>query len=323
MLLRVLGWLTLVFATTTAAATADVAIDLRAADPVAGMPVISADRLNFMRAYRRWRPGCKHPDIAVESGGIDPSVDEPEYTTAPLVGGCGEPFDAYAGNVAMINASMSDTQCGSAVLQGKLTASLPASFEAAGMRVDVSAAAAGVLLTINRPGHRAKAWQGARRVVTDATPTAVRAWYAVEVDGRRQVAVLVVATEPDGTVAERWLEVWATPAPAKPDAVSVARAWLLALAAGDAPALTELSSASLDRAGLEPARYAALYDPAEVETISAKKLPPAVKANQKRLAALARKGHTLVQLAVDDGGRPLVVILAVKAGKVAAVVEGR
>src|SRR5690349_2136790 len=90
--------LTLLLLATPAAA--DVTIDLTSKDPVSALPAVSSDGVNFLRPYRRWRPKCRNADVHVEMGGIDRSVDEPQYANAQLLGGCGEARDAFEGNVS-------------------------------------------------------------------------------------------------------------------------------------------------------------------------------------------------------------------------------
>jgi hypothetical protein len=322
-----------------APATADVTVDLRAADPVAGLPVISASRTNFMRAYRRWRTNCKQPDVFVEDGAIlfDGS---PQYSYAQLIGGC-EPIDKYAGNVGAINASMKSAQCSTAAIRGQLVTAVPASFEAAGMRVDVSATATSAHVTIDR--FAVNGWTGDRRVTIGMPVFEVRGWYMVEASGRRQLALLLAGKQADGTIVERWIEVWASRLRLR-GPIDVARTWLLALAVKDRGVLgrtsvvpfeqvgmgTECAARATKDAELGPlldcvsktgARYAPLYDELEFSTIAATKIPAGLATSAPRIAELAKTGHTLIQFETDDATQVFAMVLAVRAGKVAAVFE--
>ncbi|MBL9012613.1 MAG: hypothetical protein JNL83_00460 [Myxococcales bacterium] len=332
--------------------TADVAIDLRAADPLAGLPAIAKNKLNFLRAFRTWRPGCKKPDIYVESGAIEASVDEPQYTTIPLVGGCGEAPDEHAGNVSAINASLSKTQCSTAAVRGDLVAKLPAAFEAGGFRVEVTANASSAHVTINKlakPGT----WTGGRRMQTAITPQEVRGWYLVESRGQRQLAVLLSGAGPDGTISERWMEVWAKKAQQPTAPIDVARTWLLAAAARDATVLAKTTGLPFERIGFSPAepsagacktarsartaedlvgvldcvlaaapaRYASLFDEAGFSKITAKQIPPELEPHAAVLAGFAKTGHTLVWFTNDDERGETNVVFAIKGSKVAAALE--
>lgn len=331
---------------------AEVSVDLRAPDPVAALPAVSADKLNFLRAYRRWQPTCKQPDIFVEDGGIEMSVDEPQYSSTQLIGGCGEALDAFSGNVNAVNASMSNTKCGSAALRGTVTAKLPATFEAAGMRIDVSAAATSAHVTINRLAS--DGWTGGRRMSVDAAPIEVRGWYVVELKTTRQLAVLIATKAANGVVTERWMEIWATKPAGKPAPITVARTWLLAVAAHDASALARVTAAPFERVGfvsnanagaggcatkrtakkakdLAPvidcvlaeasARYVELYDEQEFFALDLRKLPPELAGDAAALRKLAKAGHALVQFATSDARGSVTVALAIKNGKVAAAIE--
>lgn len=335
--------------TVSPSAMAEVAVDLRATDPVAALPAVSADKMNFLRAYRRWRPKCKQPDVFVEDGGIDVSVEEPQYSSTQLIGGCGEAFDAFAGNVKAVNASMSNTRCGSAALRGTLTAKLPATFEAGGMRVDVTGAASSAHVTINRLATNA--WTGGRRMTLDASAFEVRGWYVVDLKTVRQVAVLVATKAADGVVTERWMEVWANKA-RKTTPVDIARTWMLAVAAGDAGALARVTAVPFERVGVESergtpacaklqtakkasalapvldcvivdasARYVELYDEQEFFKLDPQKLPSELAGDAAALRKLAKTGHALVQFATSDARGSITVALAIKNGKVVAVFE--
>ena len=345
-------WLVFVGSTVSVPAVAEVAVDLRAADPVAALPAVSADKLNFLRAYRRWQPKCKRPDIFVEDGGIEATVQEPQYSSTQLIGGCGEAYDAFSGNVNAVNASMTNTKCGSAALRGSITAKLPATFEAAGMRIDVSGAATSAHVTINRLATTG--WTGGRRMSVDAAAFEVRGWYVVELKTTRQLAVLVATKAASGVVTERWMEVWATKPPGKPAPLDVARTWLLAVVAHDASALARVTAVPFERVGfasvgndrasecatkrnakkakdLSPvldcvladasARYVELYDEQEFFALDLRKLPPELASDAVVLRKLAKAGHALVQFAVSDARGSVTVALAIKNGKVAAVFE--
>lgn len=337
--------LALCVAMTSAPAGAEVAVDLRASDPVAALPVVSANKLNFLRAYRRWRPSCKRPDIFVEDGGIDLSVEEPQYSSTQLVGGCGEAFDAFSGNISAVNASMSSTQCSSAALRGKVTAVLPTSFEAAGMRVDITAASTSAHVTVNRLATAT--WTGGRRMTLDATPYEVRGWYVVDQKSARQLAVLLATKSRDGTIAERWMEIWAKKPSGKLAPVDVARNWLLAFAARDNAALVKLTGVPFERNGLGSAacakarakkpgelgaaldcavaasatRYVGLYDEQEFFKVEPRALAPELSAHAAALTKLAKGGHTLVQFASKDARGEVTLAFAIKNGKVTAVFE--
>lgn len=348
------GVLLLVVALFAASAAADVVIDLKARDPVAGLPAISGDGTQFLRPYRRWRKGCKKPDIVVEWGGIDPEVTEPEYSSAPLVGGCGEKADEFAGNVVAVNESMRDTQCRSAPVRGKPKEKLPATLDADDLEVDITATPQTVFIAINKLERTTGAWTGGRRVELPGVPTEVHGWYLAEKKSQRQLAVLIAAQEPDGTIGETWIEIWLRKVAAKPTAEQVAADWLLALAEHDAALLANLTAAQFERMGFEPAggdqaepctklraakkkdqvagvlacalvdgpaRYAMLFDPDELGTIKAKQIPKDLAAHKKKLSKLAGKGHTLVQFHVQQDGWYLQVVLAVKGGKVTAAAE--
>ncbi len=304
----------------TAPARADVSIDLRAKDPVAALPAVSADGTNFLRPYRRWRTGCKRADLHVEFGGIDRSVAEPEYSSAPLIGGCGEAIDAYQGNVAMINESLRDTQCSTAPRRGSLIAKLPASLVADGLRVDVTATADSAHVMINKLERVVGAWTGSQRVQVSGTPLEVRGWYIVDHRSTHEIAILVSVREADGTIAERWVDVWLDTVARTPGPVDVARTWMLALAEGDATALAATTLTPVVRVGSAgpPARYAALYDGEEFVKITSRQIPAELKAHKK---ALSRPGLTLVQFTADDAAGAVVVVLGVKKGKVAVVAE--
>ena len=330
---------------------ADVSIDLKHPDPTMRLPLISADGTNFLRAFRRYKKGCRAADVFVEDGGIDASVAEPQYSQTQLLGGCGEKRDAFQGNVAPVNESMRGTRCQTAAKRGRLMKRVPATFEADGMRVDVTGNLTSAHITINRLDRTiAGAWIGGRRMMTDTAVFDVRAWYVVDQKDRRQLAVLVGGRQRDGTTLERWIEVWAVKAPAKPskDPIEVAKRWLLALAARDAKALAATSAAPFERVGFEPMgprgkaceakrkaqkatdlaavldcaigeaiRYASLYDEQEFAKLG--KQGPELKPHAKMLQALAGKGHHLVALSTDT----VTVVFAVKGDKVAAVIEAK
>lgn len=336
----------------TTPVTADVAIDLRAADPVAGLPAVAKNKLNFLRAFRKWRTGCKKPDIFVESGAIDASVDEPQYTTIPLVGGCGEAPDEHAGNVSAINASLSKTQCSTAALRGDLVAKLPAAFEAGGFRVEVTANASSAHVTVNKLS-KAGTWTGGRRMQTAIVPQEVHGWYIVESRDKRELAVLLSGREPDGTISERWMEVWTKKAQQPTAPIDVARTWLLAVAARDAKVLVKTTGLPFERIGFSPAdatasacetarsartagglvavldcvladapaRYVSLFDEAGFSKITAKQIPPELEPHAAVLAGLAKTGHTLVWFTNDDERGETNVVFAIKGSKVAAAVE--
>lgn len=353
-MIRKLGVGVLVAAWLIAPAAADVEIRIDAKDPVAGLPAVSADGTQFLRAIRIWRKRCKKADISVEWGGIDPSVSEPEYSSAPLVGGCGEAADAYAGNVAVVNETMRNTQCVSAPVHDKQARVLPADFEADGLRVLVTATPETAHVQINKLQRTAGGWTGGRRVVLGGKPSALHGWYVAEQDGERQLALLITALETDGTIREHWVEVWLRKVVSKPSAEDVARDWMLALADGDAAMLASLTATGFERIGLEPAtgelaascptlrvarkkaqlgpvldcaiagaaaRYTLLFDEDELTRIKAKQIPVGLKASKARLGKLAGKGHTLVQLHVEQDGWYVDVVLAVKGGKVAGAFE--
>jgi hypothetical protein len=352
--LRLGAVLVLVVALLAAPAAADVVINLKAKDPVAALPAISGDGTQFLRPYRRWRKGCKKPDIIVEWGGIDPEVTEPEYSSAPLIGGCGEKSDAHAGNVVAVNESMRETQCHSAPVRGKPKEKLPATLDADDLKVDISATKQTVFIAINKLERTKGAWTGGRRVELAGVPTEVHGWYLAEKKDRRQLAVLVAAEEPDGTIGEQWVEIWLRKVPAKPKPAQIAADWLLALAENDAALLASLTAAPFERMGFEPAagdraepctklraakkkdqlesvlacalvdgpaRYAMLFDPDELGTIKTKQIPKDLAAHKKALSKLAGKGHTLVQFHVQQDGWYLQVVLSVKGGKVTAAAE--
>lgn len=333
-------WLVLVLLPSLA--FAEVSVDLDAADPVANLPVISADRLNFLRPFRRWRKGCKKPDIYVEDGGIDASVVEPQYSTTQLVGGCGEAVDAFAGNVGAVNASMSSTKCSRAAKRAVITEKLPAHFEAEGMQIDITANATSAHVTVNRLNMQVGAWVGGRRMSIPMAVQEVHGWYVVETAGTRQLAVLLSGRESDGTIAERWMEVWATKASAKPQTIDVARTWVLAVAMQDAEALLRVSAAPFERVGLgakdcartatkaselpaflgcsfaDPARYVGLFD--EQEFAKLRSTPAPLAGQAKLLARLAKKGATLVLFSGEDEAGTVELVIAVKNGKVIGAV---
>ena len=273
------------------AAPADVTIDLRASDPVAALPAVSSDGVNFLRPYRRWRPRCKRPEIHVEMGGIDRAVEVPEYATAQLVGGCGEPIDAFAGNVSMVNESLHDTKCSTAPDRGTMKATLPATFVAGTLTVQVTATRDSVLVLADPRAAGAGARRGGRRAFTAGVPIEVHGWYLVDRGANRALAVQISARETDGTVAEQWIDVWLDLVPKSPGPLDVARAWLRA-----------------------SARYGAGYDPAEVAKTTTRKLPRDLTAHKK---ALSKPGLTLVEYTGAD--TPLV--LGIKSGKVTVVAE--
>ncbi|HEY5935137.1 MAG TPA: hypothetical protein VIU61_10895 [Kofleriaceae bacterium] len=340
-----------ILAALSAPAIADVSINLKHPDPTFQLPLIAADGTNFLRAFRRYKRGCKSSDLFVEDGGIDASVAEPQYSQTQLLGGCGEAREAFAGNVAPVNESMRGTKCKTAAKRGRLAKRVPATFEADGMRVDVTGNATSAHITINRLDRAvAGAWTGGRRMGTETAVFDVRAWYLVDQKDRRQLAVLVGGRQRDGTTIERWIEVWATKAPAKPskDPVEVAKRWLLALAARDAKALAAASAAPFERIGFEPPgergkaceakrkaqkpaelapvldcalgeslRYASFYDEQEFAKLG--KRGPELEPHGKTLQALAGKGLQLVAFSTDTA----TVVFGVKGDKVAAVVEAK
>jgi hypothetical protein len=302
-------------------AHAEVSVDLRAADPVATLPVVSADKQNFLRAYRRWKPKCKKPDIFVEDGGIDVSVDEPQYSSTQLVGGCGEAFDAFSGNVIAVNASMSHTKCGAAAKRDTITEKLPAHFEADGMQIDVTGTPGSAHISVNRLAT--KGFVGGRRMELEGSPTEVHGWYVVEQKKTlRQVAVLFATKAKDGTIMEKWMEVWAKPATA-PKPIDIAQNWLLATAAKDTAALARSSAKTLTRAdtGDHAARYGELFDEREFSTLDAKKLPPELADDAVALTKLAKAGHSLIEFTTSDSKGTATLAFAIKGGKVAAVFE--
>ncbi len=334
-------------------AAADVEINLKAKDPVAGLPAVSADGSQFLRAMRTWRKSCKKPDITVEFGGIDPTVAEPEYSSVPLVGGC-EAADTYAGNVGMVNESMRATQCVSAPIHDKQARPLPADFEAEDLRVEISTTEETAHLQINKRERATGTWTGGRRVELGGHPSALHGWYLVEHGKHRQLAVLVTARDPDGSIHEHWVELWLRKVVAKPTAEDVARDWMIALADADAARLASLTATGFERVGLEPttgelatscatlrvakkkaqlgpvldcaiaggaARYTMLFDEEELTRIKAKALPPELAASKAKLNKLAGKGHTLVELHVEQDGWYVFVVLAIKGGKVAGAFE--
>lgn len=272
-------------------AAADVTIDLRAKDPVGALPAVSSDGVNFLRPYRRWKPTCKQPDVHVEMGGIDRSVDEPQYATAQLIGGCGEAVDAYEGNVSMVNESLRETKCSTAPDRGTMKAKLPASFGAGTVTVQVTGASDSALVLVDpvekKPGVRA----GERRMQVNGTPLDVRGWYLVDRGKNHALAVLVSVKEKDNVVSEQWIDVWLDPVPKTASPLDLARAWLRA-----------------------SSRYAPLYDPVALEKITAKKIPKDLAAHKK---ALAKPGMTLVLYETDDA----TVVLGIKKGKVEVVAE--
>ena len=272
-------------------AAADVTIDLRAKDPVSTLPAVSSDGVNFLRPYRRWKPTCKKPDVHVEMGGIDRSVDEPQYATAQLMGGCGEPVDEFEGNVSMVNESLHETKCSTAPDRGTMKAKLPASFGAPSLMVSVTAATDSVLVLADPPQRAAGARAGERRVQVNGAPLEVHGWYMVDRGKNHALAVLVSVKEKDNVVSEQWIDVWLDPVPKTASAVDIARAWLRA-----------------------SSRYAPLYDPMALEKITAKKIPKDLAAHKK---ALSKPGLTLIAYETDDA----TVVLGIKKGKVEVVAE--
>lgn len=270
---------------------ADVTIDVRAKDPVAALPAVSADGANFLRPYRRWRPACKGADLHVEMGGIDRSVEVPEHASAQLLGGCGEPVDAYEGNVSMVNESLHETKCSTAPDRGKPRSKLPASFVVGGLQVRVTAGPDSALVLADpverKPGARA----GERRMQLAGTPQEVRGWYLVARGANHALAVQVSVRERDGTIGEQWIDVWLDPLPRSAGPIDAARAWLRA-----------------------SPRYAPGYDPLAVEKITARAIPRELAAFRK---ALSKPGLTLVLYSTDDA----TVVLGVKKGKVEVVAE--
>lgn len=274
-----------------APAAADVTIDLRSKDPVAALPAVSSDGVNFLRPYRRWKPKCKAPDVHVEMGGIDRSVDEPDYANAQLLGGCGEAVDAFEGNVSMVNESLRETKCSTAPDRGTMKAKLPASFGAGGFQVAVTGSPDSALVLVEpvarKPGERA----GERRMQLAGAPLEVHAWYLVDRGKNHALAVQVSVREKDGVVGEQWIDVWLDALPKTPTPIDVARAWLRA-----------------------SPRHAPAYDPAALEKITTKKIPAALAAHKK---ALSKSGLTLVLYETDEA----TVVLGIKKGKVEVVAE--
>jgi hypothetical protein len=347
------GGFVLVTMLLTAPAAADIVIDLEADDPVAALPAIADDGSVFVRPLRRWREGCPEPDLFVEWGGIDPEVTEPAYSSAQILDGCGERADAYAGNLVAITEAMRDTAARSAAVQGEETA-LPAVFDAEDLEVEVSATPETVFVQINKLERTTDAWTGGRRVEIAGVATEVTGWYLVEQDARRQLSVRIVAELRDGTIAEEWIDVWLRRVTDDPGAEQIAADWLLALAEDDLDLLASMTATPFQRLGFEPAagelaetcakrrfarkaeqledvlgcalvhspaRYAMLFDPDELETITAREIPRDLGPHRSRLIRLAGKGHTLVQFHVQQDGWYVQVVLAVKGGKVTAAAE--
>jgi hypothetical protein len=274
-----------------APAAADVTIDLKSKDPVSTLPAVSADGVNFLRPYRRWRPKCKNADVFTEMGGIDRSVDEPQYATAQLLGGCGEARDAFEGNVSMINESLHETKCSTAPDRGTMKAALPTSFGAGTFSVSVTAGPDSVLVLADPPAGAAGARAGERRMQVAGKPSEVHGWYLVDRGKNHALAVLVTVREADGTVSEQWIDVWLDAVPKKPAPMDVARAWLRA-----------------------SSRYAPGYDPMALEKITAKKIPAELAAQKK---ALSKPGLTLVAYETETD----TLVLGIKKNKVEVVAE--
>ncbi|HUQ02522.1 MAG TPA: hypothetical protein VM261_08505 [Kofleriaceae bacterium] len=273
-----------------APAHGDVTINLRAKDPVAALPAVSSDGVNFLRPYRRWRKACKTPDLHVEMGGIDRSALEPDYANAQLLG-CGQGVDTYEGNVSMINESLHETRCSTAPDRGTMKAALPATFTAATFTVTVTGDASSALVLADPITPTRSSRAGERRMDLRGAPLEVHAWYLVDRGLNHALAVNVSVREQDGTIGEQWIDVWLDAVPAKPDPVAVARAWLRA-----------------------SARYGTSYDPRGVEKITAKKLPKAFAKQQK---AFAKAGTTVVLYESDAG----TIALGIRMGKVALFAE--
>ncbi len=337
-------WLVVCLVVASSEARADVAINLKAKDPVAGLPAISADGTRFLRSFKVWKKGCKKPEIQAEYGQIDASDLEPQYSSVPLIGGCGEAVDAYEGNVSAVNESLRDTQCASAVVKGKTKQAIPASLDVEGVKVAITTTKHTVQILINPLARTAGTWTGGRRVELPGA-TEIHGWYVVDQGDDRQLALLFAAPDADGNVTERWIEVWMHQVPAKPTAVDQARTWLLAVALGDAATLAEVSGATFERGGLGApeckekaakkkeqvaavltcavgvaARYAELYDEVEFETIKVKALPKSLKPYKKKITKLAKKG-SVVQFHVEQDGWNATVVFVVKAGKVIGAFE--
>lgn len=334
----------LVVVAVEAPARADVAINLKAKDPVAALPAISSDGTQFLRAFRVWKKGCTRPEIQVEYGAIDPTDTEPAYSSMPLVGGCGDAVDAWERNVAAVNESMSDTQCGSATVRGKKKEPIPATIEIEGVQVAIATTKQTLSILINPLVRTAGAWTGGRRVELPGA-TELRGWYLVDQGADRQLAMLFTVPDADGGVTERWVEVWMRKVPEKPTAVDLARSWLLALAQANAAVLAELTGATFERGGLGGTdckqkvakkaaqvagvltcalavapRYAELYDGVELEPIKPKALPKALKAHKKKITKLAKKA-SLVQFHVEQDGWDATIVFVVKGGKVIGAFE--
>lgn len=269
---------------------ADVTIDLRAKDPAALLPAVSADGVNFLRPYRRWRKACKTPDLHVEMGGLDRTVDEPDYATAQLLG-CGQAPDAYAGNVSMINESLRETRCSTAPDRGMMTTALPATFTAGTYTVTITGDAGSALVLADPITPTRSSRAGERRMELRGAPVEVHAWYLVDRGLNQALAVNVSVREPDGAIGEQWIDVWLDAIPAKPVPVAVARSWLRA-----------------------SPRYAASYDPRGVAKITAKQIPAALASHKK---SLAKPGTTLILYEGDAG----TVVLGIRANKVAVIAE--
>jgi hypothetical protein len=271
-------------------AVADVTINLRTKDPVSALPAVSADGVNFLRPYRRWRATCKTPDLHVEMGGIDRTALEPDYSTAQLLG-CGQAVGTYEGNVSMINESLRATRCTTAPDRGTLKTALPATFTAATFTVTVTGDAGSALVLADPITPTRSSRAGERRMELKGAPLEIHGWYLVDRGLNHALAVLVSVREQDGTIGEQWIDVWLDAIPARPDAVAIARTWLRA-----------------------SDRYGASYDPRGVEKITAKKLPKAFAKDQK---AFAKPGTTVVLYESDAG----TVALGIRMNKVALFAE--
>jgi hypothetical protein len=303
------------------------------------LPAVNPDGSTFIRAYRRWARGCKKPEVHVEWGGIDPTDEEPQYSEAQVVAGCGQKQTDFDGNRDVVLDIVLEKGCRTAGARGALDVAVPGTATADGLSIELAGGARTVTAIVTGD------WSGSRHVDVGGTPVKVRDWYLVDLGKQRQLAVRVQVAAPDGGAHERWIEIWL--GKGKPLVPEVAaRAWLGRLVAGDAAGLAAASATPFERIGLEPAepaaakkcakkrtaarkkqlagvlacalvdapaRLAAAWDEDGFEEILLDDLPTALAGHKKKLKKLVKKGHALV--------RYRELVFAVKKGKVTVIVE--
>ncbi len=306
------------------------------------LPAVNPDGGTFIRAYRAWSKGCKkQPQVFVEWGNIDPDEEEPQYSIAQVVAGCGQKQADFDGNRDVVLGIVLEKGCRTAGKRGSLDVAVPGTSNATVDGLTIELAGGAHTLTVVVDGDRS----GSRHVDVGGKPTLVRDWYLVPIGKQEQLAMRVQVTTADGGIAEKWVEVWLARNKTLVPEVA-ARRWLSRLVAGDAAGLAASSATPFDRIGLDPAdpakakacakkqsakkkkqltgvlacalvdapaRLGAAWDEDGFEEILLGDLPEALAAQKGRLKKLVKKGHALVRFHE--------LVFAVKKGKVAAVIE--